>query len=191
MANWLNNGIGEGGTTATCSSCHITQTVNVYDGQIKYRYCPYCGARMEDVDTSGPMTADEFHVKRVVPARQEVRLLEREWDRRNRAEKAKKAGVDKCTCDNCAYSCVLMIDDHNSCLGGRCTCCNDYCYMWMPETPVSAWLRQNAKYNECLVHRLEEVFGDDFLECGDIELIKQGLEWMKTVEDKTKENKGC
>ena len=47
MARWLNNGIGEGGTTATCSSCHITQTVNVYDGQIKYRYCPYCGARME------------------------------------------------------------------------------------------------------------------------------------------------
>ena len=78
MARWLNNGIGEGGTTATCSSCHITQTVNVYDGQIKYRYCPYCGARMEDVDTSGPMTADEFHVKRVVPARMEVRLLEKD-----------------------------------------------------------------------------------------------------------------
>jgi hypothetical protein len=144
---------------------------------------------MVDVDTSGPMTADEFHIRRVVPARQEVRLLEREWDRRNRAEKAAKAGVDKCTCDNCAYSCVLIIDDHNGCLGGKCTCCNDYCYMWMPETPVSAWLRQNAKYDEWLVHRLENVFGDDFLKCGDIELIKQGLEWMKVVGDKTKENK--
>ena len=55
---------------------------------------------------------------------------------------------------------------------------------------MSAWLRQNAKYDEYLVHRLEDVFGDDFLKCGDVELIKQGLEWMKTVKDKTKENKG-
>ena len=189
MAQWINKGIGEGGNIATCSSCHITQTINVYDKQIKYKYCPYCGARMEDVDISGPMTADEFHVKRVVPARQEVRLLEQEWSRRNRAEKAAKAGVDKCTCDNCAYSCVLMISDHNECLGGRCTCCNDYCYMWTSETPVSAWLRRNAKYDEQLVHRLEDVFGDDFIKCGDIELIQQGLEWMKTVESKAKETK--
>ena len=189
MANWMINGAPKDSNTRTCSSCHLTMTVNMYDGKVTYHYCPYCGARMVDVDTSEPMTADEFHIKRVVPARQEVRLLEKEWDRRNRAEKAAKAGVDKCTCDNCAYSCVLMISDHNECLGGRCTCCNDYCYMWMPETPVSAWLRQNAKYDECLVHRLEDVFGDDFLKCGDVELIKQGLEWMKIVEDKTKENK--
>lgn len=190
MANWLNNGIGEDNTTRTCSSCNMTQTVNIYDGKVMFKYCPYCGARMVDVDTSQPMTADEFHIKRVVPARQEVRLLEKEWDKRNRAEKAAKAGVDKCTCDNCARSCVLLIDDHNGCLGGKCTCCNDYCYQWLAETPVSAWLRQNAHYDEWLVHRLEDVFGDDFLECGDVELIKQGLEWMKTVEDKTKKMKG-
>ena len=188
MAQWLNNRTNEKTTIATCSSCHITQSVNAYKDEITYRYCPYCGARMVDVDTSEPMTADEFHIRRVVPARQEVQLLEREWDKRNRAEKAKKAGVDKCTCGNCAYSCVLMISDHNECLGGRCTCCNDYCYMWMPETPISEWLRQNAKYDEGLVHRLEDVFGDDFLKCDDVELIKQGLEWMKEVEDKVKNN---
>ena len=187
MAQWLDKKITEKAAIATCSSCHVTQSVNVYEDRITYQYCPYCGAKMVNPDTSGPMTADEFHIKRVVPARQEVRLLENEWNRRNRAEKAAKAGVDKCTCDNCAYSCVLMIDDHNGCLGGKCTCCNDYCYMWMPETPISAWLRQNAKYNEWLVHRLESVFGDDFLKCGDVELIKQGLEWMKEVENKTKQ----
>ena len=190
MARWLDKTVKEKVATATCSSCHITQTVNVYDGQIKYHYCPYCGARMEDVDTSGPMTTDEFLVKRVVPARHELQLLEKELDRRNRAEKAAKAEVDKCTCDNCAYSCVLMIDDHNGCLGGKCTCCNDYCYKWMAETPVSAWLRQNKPYSEWLVHRLEDMFGDDFLECGDVKLIKQGLEWMKTVKDKVRVEKG-
>ena len=187
MAQWLDKKFTEKVVIATCSSCHTTQSVKAYENKITYRYCPYCGARMVDVDTSGPMTADEFHNKRVIPARQEVRLLEREWDKRNRAEKAAKAGVDKCTCDNCAYSCVLIIDDHNGCLGGKCTCCNDYCYMWMPETPISAWLRQNAKHDEWLVHRLESVFGDDFLKCGDVELIKQGLEWMKEVENKAKQ----
>ena len=189
MAKWLNNSNEYGGTTRTCSCCHMTQTVNVYDNKVMFKYCPCCGARMEDVDTSGPMTADEFLIKRVVPTRMEVQILEKELNRRRRVEKAAKAGVDKCTCDNCAYSCVLMISDHNECLGGGCTCCNDYCYKWMPETPISAWLRQNAKYNEYLVHRLEDVFGDDFLECGDVELIKQGLEWMKTVEDKVRVEK--
>jgi hypothetical protein len=33
--------------TATCSNCRITQSVNVYRGKIKFRYCPYCGAKMD------------------------------------------------------------------------------------------------------------------------------------------------
>ena len=122
MARWLNNGTGEGGTTATCSSCHITQIVNVYDGQIKYRYCPYCGARMEDVNTEGPMSADEFHKKRIIPLRNELSRHELEYRRRWAADKAKKAGVNRINCDNCARSCVLMISDHNGCLGDSCTC---------------------------------------------------------------------
>ena len=186
MARWLNNGIGYGGTTRTCSCCRITQTVNIYNDKITFKYCPYCGARMEDVNTSEPMTANEFHIKRVIPMRQELQLLEKEWEKRNRKEKAEAAGLNVANCNNCAYSCVLMIDDHNQCLGGRCTCCNDYCYKWMPDTQVSAWLRKNKPYSEYLIHKLEDVFGSDFLECGDVELIKQGLEWMKEVEDMAK-----
>lgn len=72
MAKWLNNGIGEGATTRTCSCCRVTQTVNIYNDKVMFKYCPYCGARMEDVDTSEPMTANEFHVKRIVPMRQEL-----------------------------------------------------------------------------------------------------------------------
>lgn len=79
-----------------------------------------------------------------------------------------------------------MISDHNECLGGYCTCCHDYCYKWMPDTPVSVWLRKNKPYNDYLIHKLEDVFGSDFLVCGDVELIKQGLEWMKEVEDRAK-----
>lgn len=33
--------------TFTCSNCHITQTVNVYNDKIMFNYCPYCGARMD------------------------------------------------------------------------------------------------------------------------------------------------
>ena len=56
----------------------------------------------------------------------------------------------------------------------------------MPDTPVSTLLRKHQPYNEYLIHKLADMFGSDFLECGDVELIKQGLEWMKEVEDKAK-----
>ena len=36
-----------GETTRMCSVCHITQTVNVYNGEVKFNYCPYCGAKMD------------------------------------------------------------------------------------------------------------------------------------------------
>ena len=187
MAQWLDKGIGEGGTTATCSSCHITQTVNVYDGQIKYRYCPYCGAKMVNPNIDNDMTSKELHVKRIIPARDEVSRLERKYKELFRKEKAEEAGVKVANCGNCAYSCVLEIDDHNGCLGGRCTCCNDWCYKWMPETPVSAWLRQNKHYDDFLIYKLKDLFGDDFLSGDDAELVKRGLEWLKEVEEKNKQ----
>lgn len=33
----------------TCSNCKITQSVNVYDGKVRFRFCPYCGAEMGGV----------------------------------------------------------------------------------------------------------------------------------------------
>ncbi len=30
-----------------CSTCNVTQTVNVYEGEIKFIYCPYCGSKMD------------------------------------------------------------------------------------------------------------------------------------------------
>lgn len=32
--------------TRTCSNCHISQTVNVYNDIVMFNYCPYCGAKM-------------------------------------------------------------------------------------------------------------------------------------------------
>lgn len=186
MAQWLDKNIDKGGSTATCSSCRMTQTVNVYDGKITYRFCPYCGAKMVDPNIDDDMTSKELHVKRIIPTRDEVSRLEREYRKRFRAEQAAEAGLKNANCGNCAYSAVLSITDHNECMGGRCTCCNDWCYKWMAETPVSAWLRQNSHYDDSLVYKLENVFGDDFIKSGDVELIKRGLEWMKEVEEKTK-----
>lgn len=34
-------------TTCTCSNCHITQTVNIYNDKVMFKYCPYCGAKMK------------------------------------------------------------------------------------------------------------------------------------------------
>jgi hypothetical protein len=45
--DWSTKKIGDGGTTRTCSNCLITQTVNIYNGKVMFRYCPYCGAEME------------------------------------------------------------------------------------------------------------------------------------------------
>ena len=38
------------GKTRTCSNCNITQTVNVYDGVVRFKFCPYCGAIMKGAD---------------------------------------------------------------------------------------------------------------------------------------------
>lgn len=184
MAKWLNNGIGEGGATRTCSNCNITQTVNIYLGKPTFKYCPYCGARMEDTDPEIAMTARDLHVKRIVPLRQELSKLEEEYCKLYRQDKARQNGLKRADCSNCAYSCVLMIDDHNCCLGGRCTCCNTFCYKWMPETKVSAYLREHHKYDEEVVWKLEKMFGDDFLKCDDIDLVMQALELMDKIEER-------
>lgn len=31
----------------TCSNCHISQSVTVYNGKVMFKYCPYCGAKMD------------------------------------------------------------------------------------------------------------------------------------------------
>lgn len=36
-----------GDKTRKCSVCNLTQTVNVYKGEVKFNYCPYCGAKMD------------------------------------------------------------------------------------------------------------------------------------------------
>jgi hypothetical protein len=48
-------------------------------------------------------------------------------------------------------------------MGGKCTCCNSWCYTWTPENEVSKFLRENYHYNSSMFYRLEDVFGDDFL----------------------------
>ena len=41
------------GGVRKCSTCNITQTVNVYNGEVKFNYCPYCGAKMDGGDEHG------------------------------------------------------------------------------------------------------------------------------------------
>ena len=36
-----------GDKTRKCSVCNLTQTINVYKGEVKFNYCPYCGAKMD------------------------------------------------------------------------------------------------------------------------------------------------
>ena len=135
------------------------------------------------------MTANEFHKTKIIPLRDELSRLEREWEKINRKEKATAAGLEWATCDNCAYSCVLMISDHNECLGGKCTCCNDYCYKWMADNEVSKYLRENHHYDEFTVFRLERVFGDDILKCDNLDLVLKALQLMDEVKEKSKEKK--
>lgn len=44
-------------TVRKCSNCHVSQTVTVYDNgeeeKVQYKYCPYCGAKMNGGETDG------------------------------------------------------------------------------------------------------------------------------------------
>ncbi|MEE1084560.1 MAG: hypothetical protein UH850_12625 [Paludibacteraceae bacterium] len=130
------------------------------------------------------MTAKEFHTNTIIPLREQLRKAEEEYFKLYRKECAEKIGAKFANCDNCAYSCVLCIDDHNNCLGGKCTCCHSFCYNWIPETKVSAWLRENHKFGDDFIYRLEDMFGDDFLKCDDVDLILRALQLMNEVKEK-------
>jgi hypothetical protein len=134
------------------------------------------------------MTAKELHETKIIPARQELSRLEDEYFKLYRKECAEKIGAKVADCSNCAYSCVVLVDDHNGCLGGKCTCCHSFCYKWMPETKVSAWLREHHEYDDGLIYRLEDMFGDDFLKCDDVDLILKALQLMDEIEKKAEKN---
>ena len=133
------------------------------------------------------MTANELHVNKIVPLRKELSRLEMEYYKLYRKEKAEENGLDRADCSNCAYSCVVLCGDHNECLGGKCTCCNTFCYNWIPETKVSAYLRERHKYDEDVIWKLEKMFGDDFLKCDDVDLVLKALQLVDEINKKSKE----
>ena len=108
------------------------------------------------------MTAKELHEQKIVPLRMELRRLEDEYEELYRKECGERIG-EKASCNNCAFSCILEIGDHNLCMGGKCTCCNCWCYTWAPENEISKFLRTNYKYDSSIFYRLKDIFGDDFL----------------------------
>ena len=134
------------------------------------------------------MTSKELHINTIIPLRKQLSEAEEEYSRLYRKECAEKNGLEIAHCDNCAYSCVLDITDHNECLGDKCTCCHCFCYKWMPETKVSAWLRENHHYDNDLVYRLKKMFGDDFLKCDDVDLILKAIQLIEEVKANAKEN---
>ena len=130
------------------------------------------------------MTSKELHQQKIIPARMELKRLEEEYRLLYREECKEQNGGKPANCDNCAYSCVLEISDHNECMGGKCTCCTGWCYRWMPETDVSAFLRANYPYNIEVYRGLEWLFGDNFLKEADMELVKEALLLIQKVRGK-------
>lgn len=111
------------------------------------------------------MTANEFHKQTIIPLRMKLQEAEAKYRKLYKKECGEKIG-ERASCKNCAFSCVLSIDTHNSCMGGKCTCCNDWCYKWTPENDVSRFLRKNYHYDSSLFYGLKDFFGDNFLkEC--------------------------
>lgn len=127
------------------------------------------------------MTSKELHEQKIIPLRMELKRLEEEYRTLYRKECGEKVG-EKASCNNCAFSCVLSISDHNGCMGGRCTCCNDWCYKWIPENDVSKFLRENYHYDDSVFYGLDDIFGSDFLEkCATPEkatVVMEALQFM-------------
>ena len=125
------------------------------------------------------MTAKELHNQKIITLRMELNRLENEYKELYRKECGEKIG-ETATCNNCAFSCILSIDYHNCCMGGKCTCCNSWCYTWTPENEVSRFLRKNYHYDSSMYYRLEYVFGDGFLKKCDnpknVEIVMEMLE---------------
>ena len=127
------------------------------------------------------MTAKELHQQRIIPLRVELERLENEYRelyRRECGEKIKEIA----NCENCAFSCVLEVTDHNCCVGGKCTCCNSWCYNWTPENEVSNFLRWNYHYDSSAFYRLEDIFGDGFLKkCDNPKNAKLVMEMLNMI----------
>lgn len=127
------------------------------------------------------MTSKELHKQKILPLRMELSRLEDEYKKLYHKECGEKIG-EIANCDNCAYSCVLDITDHNECMGGKCTCCNGWCYTWMPENEVSKFLRKNYQYDSSKFYRLEKIFGSDFLKkCDNPENAAIVMEMLELV----------
>ena len=133
------------------------------------------------------MTSKELHEQKIIPARMELNKLEDEWCVLFRKEHGELIGA-KATCDTCAYSCVEYISDHNECMGGMCTCCNDWCVRWHPENEVSAFLRMYYHYDSHKFMDLQRVFGSDFIEDCDkpekAEIVMKMLKLIAEFDDK-------
>lgn len=134
------------------------------------------------------MTSKELHEQKIIPLRMELKKLEEEYEKLYRKECAEKIGAKRADCSNCAYSCVLYLTDHNECMGGKCTCCNSFCYKWMPENKISAYLREHYAYDYELYSRLEDAFGDDFLKCDNVELLMEMIELIDKIDECVKES---
>ena len=127
------------------------------------------------------MTSYELHQQKIIPLRKELEHIEREYEELYRKECGDKIG-EKATCKNCVFSCILDITDHNCCMGGKCTCCYDWCYNWTPENEVSKFLRQKYSYDSPMFYRLEDIFGDDFLKkCGNPKNANLVMEMLNMI----------
>lgn len=129
----------------------------------------------------GNLSAKALHETVIVPLKMELQRLEGEYRERFRQECGEKIS-GTASCDNCAYSCIIEVGDHNVCMGGGCTCCKRWCYSWIPENEVSKFLRQTYPHDAAKYWSLEHVFGADFLrECGDPKRVKPVLEMLRLL----------
>ena len=133
------------------------------------------------------MTSKELHEQQIIPLRKKLTELDAEYRRLFRQEKAEENGLKVANCDNCAYSSILEITDHNLCLTGNCTCCTGFCALWHPETEVSAYLRSNHHYDDDLAYRLENLLGSEFATTVDKNLLFEAFELIKKIKEKQKQ----
>ena len=67
-------------------------------------------------------------------------------------------------------------------MGGKCTCCNSWCFHWIPENDVSKFLRKNYHYDDDVSCRLEGIFGYDFLkDCNTPQKVNTVMEMLQLM----------